>query len=69
MASGINLVFDNSGQTEDLTSVPALVTQNSGRIDYTKTIISLTAYCALRTVEVQCADLAELGTMKGRSIL
>ncbi len=31
------LVFDNSGQTEDLTNFPVLVTQNSGRIDYGKT--------------------------------
>lgn len=38
-----------------------------GRRD--RAIISLMAYCALRTVEVQRADLAELGTMKGRSIL
>jgi hypothetical protein len=33
----IKLVFDNSGQTEDLTNVPILITLNSGRIDYTRT--------------------------------
>jgi uncharacterized repeat protein (TIGR01451 family) len=35
--SRIKLVFDNSGQTEDLTNVPILITLNSGRIDYTRT--------------------------------
>jgi integrase/recombinase XerD len=58
---------DELTDSEVLAVFDTCVDSELGRRD--RAILALMAYCALRTVEVQRADISDLATRKGRTIL